>query len=313
MTLRPCPIELVLAADARGAGLRPSADAHLFRVRPGVYAPADQWRALAPWDRYLARVHAYALVSPGAVFAHESAAALLGLPVFGEPRRIHVFSTRRDHSVGYGDVVVHTSRDGRRIRRGALAVTDPAETAVDLSRTLPPAHALAVVDAAIAARAPFTTLDEIVRIASRQVNRRGQARLAWVTASADARSESVAESVSRAVIAWWGFEAPDLQEEFLLEGRRDRVDFFWRRRRIIGEADGYGKYGSTPDDVKASLIQEKVREDRLRRHVEGFVRWDFSDALHAIPLRDKLLHAGIRLVRPPRYAMLRTLPRFPRA
>jgi len=59
----------------------------LVRVRHGVYAFALLWNALPPWERYSAKVPA-AMTYPDAVFALESAAALVGMPTFGDPWRI---------------------------------------------------------------------------------------------------------------------------------------------------------------------------------------------------------------------------------
>ncbi|MGL1316135.1 hypothetical protein ACSTLB_00325, partial [Vibrio parahaemolyticus] len=71
-------------------GPHPADDSDLHRVRRAVYTPKHDWEALPEWDRYLLRVHAFALTRPDAVFPHESASALLGLPTFGHPRHIHV-------------------------------------------------------------------------------------------------------------------------------------------------------------------------------------------------------------------------------
>lgn len=315
LTLRPSPIRLLRSADAQDAGIRPSSHAALARVRSGVYAPRDEWLALPPWDRYLARVHAYALVAPDAIFALESAAALHGLPVFGEPRFIHVFDPERSHSVRYGDVAVHTSADEREVVGERALMTSIAHTTVDLARLLPRAQALAVIDAALSVRAPkIDGLASLIQIAEEQVARRGRLQLRWLFARADGRAESVGESVSRAVIEWCGFERPDLQCEIHFEGVTDRVDFFWRDRGIVGESDGYGKYdGDDVDAVKAHFLNEKKREDRLRRHVDGFTRWDLADARRVVPLREKLALAGVPLVRPPQPAMLATLRRNPRS
>lgn len=319
--LRPAPVTLIRAGDAERAGLRLASDPAMTRVRTGVYTPTRDWQPLPPWDRYLARVHAYALVSPDAVFALESAAALFGLPLFGEPRQIHLFDPARAKSVRYGDVSVHTSVDGRGVSRlvsagspGILA-TSMYDTVVDLARVLPPAQALALVDMAISARAPLQcSIAELAALAAGQSGRRGLVQLGWLWERADAASESVGESLSRIVIEWCGFELPELQEAFRWEGETDRADFFWRRLRIAGESDGYGKYDA--DDVtstKAHFVKEKRREDRMRRHLNGFARWDMRDALRVGPLREKLQVAGVPIVRSPQPAMLATLARSPRS
>lgn len=284
-------------------------------MRSGIYAATAAWRRLKPWERYLARVHAFALRSPGAVFSHESAAALLGLPVFGEPRDIHVFDPGRTRSFRFGDVLVHTSQDSRAIlERGSFAVTAVADTVVDLARVLPPAFGLATVDAALGGGPGHPSLDDMRDRAREQSARRGRLKLAWICDQADGRAESPGESVSRAVISWWGFEPPEVQVEFAHEGVVDRVDFFWRRHRAMGESDGYSKYAADdPVELKRQLIAEKVREDRLRRHQGALARWDWSDSMRAVPLRDKLLLAGLEPAGRARTAMLATLRTHPRS
>jgi hypothetical protein len=87
----PSPVALRLAGRTP-AGKPLHRDTSLTRVHSRVYAKKAEWDALAPWDRYLARVHAVRLIRPGSVFCLESSAALLGLPIFGEPRYVHLFN-----------------------------------------------------------------------------------------------------------------------------------------------------------------------------------------------------------------------------
>lgn len=308
------PIPLLLARDDDPGGVRLRNEDSLVRVRHKVYAPASAWKALAPWQRYTARVLAYALVAPDAVFALESAAALQGLPVFGEPRDIHTFDEERATSTRYGDIVVHTSADAPIIeRRNGRNMTSVAHTTVALGRALPPAFGLAVWDAFLR-REGHCRLSELRQLAHTQVSHRGRKRLRWLGERARAESESPGESVSRAVIEWLGFSDPALQREFRHEGAIDRSDFFWERERVIGESDGYGKYaGSTPGDVQDHFTREKLREDRLRRHVRGFARWDWADSVKAHPLGDKLCRAGLTARYPLNSPALVTLRRNPRS
>lgn len=305
--ISPSPVHLRIASDAAPTA-RPRDDRTLARVRHGVWADATAWRALAPWERYLARVHAVALLRPDAVFCHESAAALWGQPTFGEPRDIHLFDGMATHSHRVGDVVRHASLAAPRIvEAGGILLTAPADTAVALARALPPAWGLAAVDATISERQlGLCTTAELWDALSLQVDRRHRRRCVWTLDHADARSESVGESVSRAVIGWLGFEQPELQHPFRFEGHNDRCDFFWPRSGIAGESDGYGKY-RTPAD----LVAEKRREDRLRRHLRGFARWDWNDAMRADPLRRALDNAGVPRIHPPHPALLSTLTPAP--
>lgn len=283
------------------------------RVRPGIYAPRDAWARLDPWDRYLARVHAFHRRHPDAILALESAAVMMGLPIFGEPRDIHVYDPQRTRSRRYGDVCVHTSDDAKAVvRQAGVLLTDTAVTAVDLMRVLPPAFGLAVADAAVSRqRAHGASVGMLGDIADAGADRRGRARLALLLPLVDGRSESVGESVSRAVMLWLGYEQPELQVEFTTEGAQDRVDFFWRRASVIGESDGYGKYAGA--DVVARVVDEKRREDRLRRQVRAFTRWDWPETLRMTPLDQRLAAAGVPRVGGAQPLLLATLRQNPRS
>lgn len=308
------PVPLIVSTEMRMLGLR-AASPRLRRVRSGVHARRDLYDALRPWQRYAARVHAFARTHPGAVLCLESAAVLHGLPHFGETALIHVLADAGEKSRRFGDVAVHSSMDPRGVTSIAgIHCTDLLDTAVDLTRVLSPARGLAVADAAIS---PFqggdvqrSTADETL---CGQMNSRGRARARWAWTNADERSESPGESVSRAVIAWSGFETPQLQSEFGYEGANDRADFFFPSCRVIGEADGWGKYDlDDPDAAAQRLSYEKRREDRLRRNGHPIARWDLSDAWRVAPLRAALVAASVPLVRPPQEGMLASLTLNPR-
>ncbi|MCR2828147.1 hypothetical protein [Microbacterium sp. zg.Y909] len=307
------PVPLIAAGEAAAAGLRVRDDAAHARVRPGFYAPRDAWARLDPWDRYLARVHAFHRRHPDAILTLESAAAMMRLPVFGEPRDIHVYDPQRTRSRRYGDVFVHTSNDAKTVvRRGGVLLTDTAVTVIDLMRVLPPAFGLAVADAAVSPRAAHAASVGMLRdIAVAGADRRGRARLALLLPLIDARSESAGESVSRAVMLWLGYEEPEPQVAFTGEGAQDRVDFFWRRASVIGESDGYGKY--VGGDVVARVVDEKRREDRLRRQVRAFARWDWAATLGVAPLDQRLAAAGVPRVRATQTLLLATLRHNPRS
>ncbi|WP_052226238.1 hypothetical protein [Microbacterium mangrovi] len=308
--LHPSPIPLLRARDHPNRD-RMARDPALRVVRRGVYAERADWGALTPWGRYLARVHAVALVWDHPTFCLESAAALQGQPVFDEPRDIHLLGRTSWH---VGDVRVHGSADARPIiDLGGIHTTDLITTAVDLGRMLQPAQALAVADATLRMRGG--PIDFAARGES-QANGRGIRQLRWVQEHARAEAESVGESFSRAVIDWLGYEQPRLQAEFRTDGYLDRVDFHWPRQRVLGESDGYGKYdASSPRAMKAHFVKEKKREDRLRRRpdIDGFARWDWGDTLRFEPLDAALRAAGLMPVRPRQWAMLRTLGTNPRA
>ena len=319
LTDRAClgsPLALIRHDDARRLGLRLSPP-RFRRLRSGVWVDAEAYAALPPWLQYATRVHAFLTAHPDAILCRESAAVIHGLPLFGHPPLVHVYAPERRSSRTFGDVQWHASDDPRDVvDRSGVSVTAVADTVIDLGRVLAPAHALAMVDAALSpAQGGILMLGDLEDTAGSQVNRRGSARLRWLIEHADARSESPGESVSRAVIHWLGFATPRLQVELWHEGRQDRVDFLFDAERVVGESDGWAKYEL--DDRPLSrqrLRDEKRREDRIRRAGFTVARWDMNDAASVAPLRSILLSAGLRRVAPEQHAKLATLrPSAPRA
>lgn len=304
----------LLLAREHPTGLpRLERDASLHRIRAGVYVARARWDALEPWHRYRLRVEAVARTWKDPVFCLESAASLRSMPVFGEPRSIHLLDPGGT-SWREGDVIVHSTRDMRAATSidGMLATT-VEDTTLDLCRVLPPAFALGIADhAARVLGAGFpASLGERGR---EQSLRRGVRQLDWIDAHVDASAESVGESLSRAVMWWLGYERPESQVVFSAEGETDRVDFFFRRRGVIAESDGYGKYDADDvEEAKRHFIREKRREDRLRRQVSGFARWDWADALRWRPLDRALRAAGVDPVRPRDVRGLATLTVNPRS
>lgn len=312
-SLRASPVPLLLASRALPSGPPPWRDDGLTRIRSGNYAHRTGWEALRPWDRYLARVHAFALTRPEAVFSHESAASLLGLPTFGHPRSIHIFDGRRARSVVYGDVTVHTSADPRTVCTFAgIHLTVVEDVVIDLARVLTPAFGLAVADAAMRAFALDT--HRLLDRAGAQRNPFGIRRMQWTLAHATSLAESPAESISRAVIEWCGFPAPVLQMEHHVEDRTYRSDLCWPHEKVIGEVDGWLKYSPSDAVAAADAVRaEKRREDALRRQGWSFARWDYAGALAVGPLRDALLAAGLSPVRRPDTAALLSVGRNTRS
>jgi hypothetical protein len=304
---QPSPISL-LRSDQVSHVERRVAGGELVRVVRGIYATKPNWDGLAPWQRYLARVHAVALTHPDAVFALESACALWGLPVFGDPVVVHMLGGPDSTARLSAGTRIHASRALDRIELvGGMRLTDPAATAVDMARTRHPAIALAVGDAALR-RFPIASRSELQDLNESRPSKRGRRIARWALARADALVESPLEAVSLAVIEWLGFEAPQLQVEFITGSVTDRVDMWWKVQRVIGEADGELKYDGTLGTNPATTVRnEKHRDRRLRHHCDGLAHWGWSDAISAWPLRDVLMSAGLEPIAPPDTAQLTSL------
>lgn len=308
------PAKLLLTRERPSDVARLDRNGALHRLRAGAYVRQDEWAALKPWERYRLRVEAVARIWESPVFCLESAAAVQGLPTFGEPREIHLLSND-GRSWREGDVVVHGSRTEREVTAlDGIAMTSVVETATDACRVLPPAFALAVADAAARMLQHDGLSVDLSERGRAQANRRGLRQLDWVQARMAPAAESPGESVSRAVIEWLGYEEPELQHQFDYEDENDRSDFYWQRARVVGESDGYGKYDAEDrESMKAHFVREKKREDRLRRYVSGFARWDWSDVIRHTPLDKKLASAGLVRAHPRHDEMLASLASNPRS
>jgi hypothetical protein len=262
-------------------------DGALRRLRPGVYAPTATVTALVrdPRDErarqageQLLRLAAVlAATGSQSVGSHRSAARVYGLGLVGRDREQDTEITRAPGGRGG-----HTARLGVRVHLAALPgehvvsyrgvpLTSVPRTVIDLARALPFGEGVAVADSAL--HAGLTSKSELAAVIADCPRWRGLQRAREVTAFSDTRSESVLESLSRAVFHQSGLPPPDLQvwvgddEEVI-----GRVDFLWRRYNTIGEADGAVKY-QNPARARTQL----ERDARLRAAGYEVVHFTWPD------------------------------------
>jgi hypothetical protein len=297
------PSGVLTADDARATGragddLRAALRAgELVRVRRGAYVDTGSWAAADEATRYRWVVAAAARRMPGAVFGHDSAAAVWGLSrIGGWPADVHVI-VQRDR--GRTTPGVHRHRVlvvPETVLVGGIRVPGGARTVVDMARTATFADALAMADHAL--RAGIATGDGLAQELARADGGRGVRAARRVVAEARAASESVGESLSRARMIELGLPEPSLQHEVRDErGVVARVDFWWAEHGLVGEFDGRVKYrvDGIPDRrrLEDRVWAEKRREDRLRGLGLRVVRWTWADALDPHRLRTVLAGAGL--------------------
>lgn len=292
----------VAAASVRGvdgAALRAATrDGALVRVRYGAYADAARWGELSATARYRLRVRAAAQRLDGAVFSHDSAAVLHGLPRLGAwPGDVHVTVPRTGggrSSRGVRRHAVHTVPATCAVDR--VRCTSVARTVVDVARTWGVAGGLVAADHALAAG--LTGARGLAAELRSAADGRGTRAARRVVAAASPLSESVGESLSRARMLEHGLRLPVLQHEVRAAGELvARVDFWWPDLRLVGEFDGRLKYraGGVPDPRASEdrVWAEKRREDRLRELGLRVIRWTWDDALRTTPLVTALTRAGV--------------------
>lgn len=295
------PLPLFTTSDLGELGVdRPDRDGpeRLARIRRGVYAPRRAWVAATLDERYRHRVLAAArTLAPETVFSHESAAALLGLPVLRSSDQVHVLAGHATGGRSQLDVVRHClglERAEPWVVDG-VQVTSPARTVLDLATARGFEPAVVAGDAFLrlypAERPEF---DELVDWFG---SHRGVRKLRRVAAFLDGLAGSPGESISRVRMHLAGFVAPVLQFEVLTGRHRDVTDFAWPDEDAVGEFDGEIKYredryrgGGTAEDV---VIREKNRENRIRRAYPRFARWDWRDLRRLGALERILLAAGV--------------------
>jgi len=298
------------SADARRLERRMRAG-DAVRVRAGVAAEPTSW-ATTSAQRHRARILAAVRTRrrEEVVLGYESAALLHGLPRLGPwPDEVSLIDDRgtRPASRRNGIRWHRESLDAGDIARiEGLLVTSLERTLVDVARSRGFAGATLALDHALHdAAAPAVLHDGLrTRIASLP-GARGVRSARLAVAFADGRAQSPGESLSRARMHELGFLAPDLQVRMPRpDGPDDVVDFDWPEQGTFGEMDGVGKYVRTEyargRAAAEVVIEEKIREDRIRRRHRPFcLRWGWAEALRPDLLARILAEGGIPRIHPP--------------
>jgi hypothetical protein len=284
----PGPPELLLRRDAVEAGwsdgelVRLTRNGRMTRLRRGAYLGGSAPLPAVARHRLLIRATLAGLHRP-AVASHQSAAVLLGMPLWGvRLDRVHI--TRQPPAWNDTSAVLrcHVARlrDDEVVLVDGIEVTGPVRTALDLARSLPHEAAVVVLDAALHDR--LLAVHDLRARLPDIVGTPGSRSAARAVGFADERSASVGESRSRVLLAGVGLAPSTLQFEVTSDDGRflGRTDFAWEDARVVGEFDGRVKYGrllrpgQDPGDV---VFEEKRREDAIRDACWGVVRWTWPD------------------------------------
>jgi len=285
----------------------------LVRLRHGLYGVSSDVVSLDVVGDATEPPHGVAVVDPRearailrrlssrAVLSHETAAGLQGLWIPWPQRSgLHVTipgqAERRD-----GALIVHASRlpeefvttvDGMR-------VTSAARTAIDLARGRRLPEALVAVDGALRRRVldSGVGVDRAIRRRKHDARVEADARAELEAAAAvvwswpgsrvvtqaielcDLASESPFESWSRGWFALSSIPAARINEPVAgASGRMYFGDFVWPHARLIGEADGFAKYGLSAADQRSRLLEQRRRQDDLEAAGWRIVRWTTGES-----------------------------------
>jgi very-short-patch-repair endonuclease len=260
---------LVTSAELAAGGITESGTRNLVRRRilvpvcRGIYARAELAGLLTQDARgeHLLRVAAaVAVAGPRSAVSHQDAAIIHGIDMLAHPPAGVVAVTRPPSIAGTRTarpgIAMHIASlpPGQVTSRDGIRVTSVARTVVDLARNTSFRSGVVVADSALHAnRTSKAELQSVIQACARWP---GIQRAREVVEFADARSESVFESISRVVFREQRLPPPELQvwvgEDGLVVGR---VDFLWPVYRTVAEADGAVKY-SNPDRARLQLQRD---------------------------------------------------------
>lgn len=265
-----------LAVGHTGAGVAAALRTGQWtRLQTGAYVETAVLQAAGEAERHAIEVAARLLVlRPGWVGARRSAAVLHDLPLLGTtPQRVQLVAAPlrpSDRARSRHERLAALTEPERSVARG-VPVTGLARTVVDVSRSEGRRGGVVLADAALRRGLEPAELAWVVQQCSTWP---GATRAVAVACFADGRSESLHESVSRVVLAELGLPAPEPQVEVWLDGvLLGRMDFLWKDRRTVGEADGMAKYVD-----RGVLRAEKLRQEALEDVGLQVVRWGWEES-----------------------------------
>lgn len=273
-----------------------AADGLLTRLRRGSYVDSAEWIGLRRDEQARVFVREVVLRRPRDVLvSHVSAAVLWGLPLVG--RLVEdVDSLRFDVSGGRSEASIRAHRSRlpcAAVELDGVFVTPIVRTLVDVALSEPLVTSVAAIDAALARG--LVDPEALATELARHGRARGLVRARAALVVSSPLTSSPLESLSMVRMFEGLLERPDQQEPFPSpSGHGFDGDFFWRRLRLIGEADGDDKYSLRGEGLALeAVLAEKEREDHLRGLGNGVVRWGWDLAWRSGALCRRLESRGV--------------------
>ena len=285
------------SSGERSSIVRDVEHGRLLRLRKGVHVDRAAFEALTAEQRHVVQMRAVEAVSPvPVVFSHFSALVLHGLPVLrSRLDRVHTTvatagARGRDGVAGH----VFPLSEEEVVRGGPLLATAVGRSVVDVAGAARFGEGLMAADAVLRSGSPRSLLAAAADLAG---PRNAGRRITDVVAVAHPGAESANESMSRAGMIRLGYWPPELQHALWdAEGLVAYLDFWFRRFRVGGEADGLQKYldpSMARSGAGRAVYDEKRREDRVLPLVDGLARWGWPEAVDPNRLRLKLAAVGV--------------------
>ncbi|SDO26079.1 hypothetical protein SAMN04515671_0344 [Nakamurella panacisegetis] len=278
---------LIVTSDAREFGIsdkvirRLERDGDLLQLSSGVYADRLRFEAASSWERFGLRSRAWTISGRRDASASDfSAAAILGLPMWGEPpdlpRVLRPGSAHRGHSrtpngrIRFGWLPPH-----HRWPFSSVAVTSAAYACIDVIRMGSRLQGLTVGDYALAVG---ITPEQLWDVAENLKRYKGMQSVEWVLSRADRRSESPVESAGRLACLTFGLPEAVANPWIIGGAKPRRVDLLLPEHGIVLEADGQIKYNDRPD-AATIVMDQNDREREIRDLDFDVLRFDAALAV----------------------------------
>lgn len=274
----------------------------VVRLRQGVYALTDRWRAADARGRHLMLAHGvWRLYGDDVALSHVSAALLAGAPSHDLPLgHVHLTQLSGVGERTQASVVHHRGRllVDEVTRAGGRWVTSAARTALDTASVAGHDGSICVLDWFL--RHGVVSAEELRGHLARRTAWPDHLDLAIKVGLADGLSESVFETLLRLRIEESGLPQPVLQFEVRHPSGKivGRSDFAWPSHGVLGEADGqvkYHRYRRPGESIEQMVVREKRREDQMRE-LTGYrmMRFVWSDLYRWPETQKRLKDALVR-------------------
>ena len=262
------------AAGYRASQIRALLDDEWRLLYRGVYVERSVWDAASPAQRHVLMTAGRILTSRLSPVASRRTGALVhALPLLGAPPKVPLLTRAPRHPRDRSEsstLQVAPLEASEQVVAGGVPVASLPRTACDVARTSSFREGVVVADAVLRRRVPP---HELLAAAERCAGWPGGPRARRVARFADGRADGPLESITRVAYALERLPRPETQIEIWSPDGDflGLVDFLWREQRVVGEADGLGKY-----DQPFALQKEKLREEGLRSWGLEVVRnvWD---------------------------------------
>ncbi|MET3921187.1 type IV toxin-antitoxin system AbiEi family antitoxin domain-containing protein [Arthrobacter sp. UYEF20] len=267
----------------------------LIRLRHGCYLRASLWNAQSPAVRSRQLIYAHAhgtrTTSTGSfLYSHTSAARLHRLYLWDVDGAIHLLQKVRPSNERHGkDVRCHTrpfAEQDITVVNG-LRTTSLERTTADCAMMLHYRQALILTDHALRLGADPAVLQTM---ADALDGRRGIRTFRRVLATADPRSESPGETLTRELILRLRIRRPEPQLEVSSRAGRHRLDFAWKEEKVALEFDGKTKYFDYRSTAEV-LFEERRREKALVEEGWRFVRIEWKHLFREQEFKSRPLRA----------------------